>query len=175
MASRNLSDLQPEARELAQTFTRLAAEDGFTLLIYCTLRPFAEQAVLFRKGRALSAIRSRAEQLDAQYGRPDLAETLLNAPPQSSKNIVTWAGPGQSLHNYGMAFDGCPLLYGKPVWSPVDVRSTPDVDEGELWMQYGDLVRRAGLKWAGDWPKGKREYPHSQVPEFNWKDVISDT
>ena len=172
MSSRRLSDLQPEANALAFAFLSATGADNFDVLIYCTLRSDEEQARLFRKGRTLAQIQSRADELDERYGRPDLAAILIGVGPQSGHKIVTWAGPGQSAHNYGMAFDGCPLLSGKPVWSPVDIEATPDVDEGEMWMRYGDYARAVGLRWAGDWPKGKREYPHCQVPGFSWKDMI---
>jgi len=172
MASRNLNDLQPEAKSRALDLIQAAKAARFDMLIYCTLRPLDEQARLFRQGRSLSQIQARADALDETYTRPDLAAILIGVGPQPGHRIVTWAAPGQSLHNYGFAFDSAPLLYGKPVWSPVDIQATPDVDEGALWMEYGELVRQSGLRWAGDWPKGKREFPHAQVPGVSWKDLI---
>ena len=172
MASRNLDDLRPEVRVLADTFLGLADRAGLDVLVYCTLREFDEQARLYRQGRPLSKILDKAEELDRDYGRPDLAGVLMDVGPQSGRRIVTWAGPGQSLHNYGYALDGCPLYAGKPVWSPVDVEATPDVDEAELWMRYGTLAQEARLEWAGNWPKGKREYPHLQAPGVSWRDLI---
>ena len=172
MASRRLSDLQPEANARAHDLLQAAEAARFDVLIYCTLRPLEEQARLFRKGRSLSQIQARADELDRAFGRPDLAAVLIGVGPQDGTHIVTWAAPGQSLHNYGFAIDGAPLLYGKPVWSPIDIEATPDVDEGALWMEYGELMRQAGFRWAGDWPKGKREFPHGQVPDVHWKDLI---
>ncbi|HHJ11823.1 MAG TPA: hypothetical protein ENK00_01475 [Chromatiales bacterium] len=166
MASRKLTDLQPEARARAQDLLRAAEAADFDVLIYCTLRPLDEQARLFRQGRPLSEIQDKADQLDRQYGRPDLASLLMEVGPQYGTRIVTWAGPGQSLHNYGMALDAVPLQGGKPVWS------TDTIEDRALWMRYGELGVEAGFQWAGHWPERKREYPHMQMPDMRWRELI---
>lgn len=68
--------------------------------------------------------------------------------------IVTNARAGQSWHNYGLAFDVVPLRAGKPVWG------TTGADLA-LWRQVGEVGKRCGLEWAGEW-KRFREYPHFQ-------------
>lgn len=172
MASKSLNDLTPEMKARAQDFLALVYASNMDVLIYCTYRSDEEQARLFRQGRTLAAIQHKADELAHEYRRPDLAAVLMGVGPQSGHKLVTWAGPGQSLHGYRVAFDFCPIIDGKPVWSPVDIEATPDVDEGELWMKCGDLVRSAGLQWAGDWPKGKREFPHAQLPGVDWRKLI---
>jgi len=164
--SRKLSDLQAPFREQAIAFTRVCNEEGLQVLIYCTKRELEEQARLYRSGRSLAKIETKAASLGEKYHRPDLAQILLNAAPQKSKKIVTWSGPGQSLHNYAYAFDGCPIRDGKPVWG------TRKSDDLSLWMHYGDIANRLGLTWAGDWSKEKREFPHVQQPNVNWRDLI---
>lgn len=68
--------------------------------------------------------------------------------------IVTNARAGQSWHNYGMAFDVVPIRAGKPVWNTTGL-------DAYLWRQVGEIGKRCGLEWAGEW-KRFREYPHFQ-------------
>ena len=68
--------------------------------------------------------------------------------------VVTNARAGQSWHNYGLAFDVVPMRAGKPVWG------TTGADLA-LWRQVGEIGKRCGLEWAGEWRRF-REYPHFQ-------------
>ena len=83
----------------------------------------------------------------------------MSVGPQSGPH-VTNAAPGESLHNYGYAFDGVPMVCGKPEWDA----------ESELWQVYGDIAVDCGLIWAGNWKKFK-EYPHCQE-DYEWKDLL---
>ena len=165
MASRELNDLAPEIAARARQMLSLAEAEGLHVLIYCTLRDNAEQARLFRHGRTLAAIRIKADELRERWGRPDLAALLLSTPPQPGGRIVTNAGPGQSMHNYGLALDGVPMRAGKPVWDS----QTPE--DATLWAAYGRLGQEAGLEWAGTWTTFC-EFPHMQQPGAAWKDLI---
>ena len=158
MASRNIDDLQYNVRIKARNFLTLCEEAGLEVLIYCTARGMEEQSILYRQSRTLSEIKAKAKELSDVYGRSDLAKILMSVGPQSGPH-VTNAGPGQSLHNYGLAFDGVPMIHGKPIW---DVKSP-------LWQVYGDIAERAGLSWSGNW-KGFKEYPHCQ--DGRWQDLI---
>lgn len=164
--SRKISDLQYPFREKTMLFIHACNEAGLQVLIYCTKRTFKEQARLYRKGRSFQEIQNKAVELKTVYRRPDLAEILLSVGPQSGKNIVTWAGPGQSLHNYGQAFDGCPTEEGKPVWD------TKEPEHTALWLKYGEIAKSFDLIWAGDWSKEKREFPHVQQPGIQWQELI---
>ena len=161
MASRNLNDLQPHVREKAQLMLEASREVGFGLLIYCTLRDENEQARLYRRGRTLKQIQAKADELLTQWHRPDLATLLMEVGPQKGKRIVTNAGPGQSMHNYGLALDGCPTLEGKPIWD----------EDDPLWETYGEMGVTAGFEWAGHW-RSFKEFPHLQAPDINWRDLI---
>lgn len=94
MASRSLLDLRDDVRLMAVAMEKECAKVGIDLLIYCTWRSKAEQAVEYAKGRT--------------------------APGK----IVTNAKPGQSKHNAvnrrsepaSLAFDCVPIINGKAVW-----------------------------------------------------------
>lgn len=163
MASRSLYDLQISVRDSAQMMLSASQSSGFDFLIYCTKRTHREQAILYRNGRSLAEIQDKAKELETQWHRPDLASLLLMTPPQYGKSKLTNAGPGQSSHEYGFAFDGCPLLHGKPIWD----------DSDPLWQTYGELGMTSGLEWAGTW-RSFKEFPHLQDPHVNWRDLIKE-
>jgi hypothetical protein len=118
MGSRNIDDLQYPVRIKCRQFVELCKQEGLEVLIYCTARGLEEQSILYRKTRTLSTIKQKAKELADVWGRSDLAKILLGVGPQSGKlgRHITNAGPGQSLHNYGLAFDGCPIIHGKLLW-----------------------------------------------------------
>ena len=164
MASRSLADLDATTRLRAERFEVLTREAGLDVLIYCTLRSFEEQAILYRQSRPLSQIKKKSQELAVTYGRDDLARILMDAGPQSGPH-VTNAAPGESLHGYGKALDGVPMRAGKPVWG------TKAREDLILWKMYGELGQAAGLEWAGKWI-GFKEYPHLQAPDSSWRLLI---
>jgi hypothetical protein len=86
---------------------------------------------------------------------------------QNCKHIVNNAGPGQSEHNYRQAFDGVPLLGGKPVWG------SRQSDDLLLWNIYGEACEAEGLEWAGRWTSLK-EMPHAQAANADWRELIKE-
>jgi peptidoglycan L-alanyl-D-glutamate endopeptidase CwlK len=132
MASRRIEDLQPLLQVKARYHLNLCAAADIDLLIYCTLRTAAEQAELYARGRT-------------KPGR-----------------IVTYAKPGSSAHNFGLAYDCVPLRGGKAVWGAKGA----DLD---LWWHVGRIGKSLGLEWAGDWTKFK-EFPHFQIPQ--WRSFV---
>ena len=158
MASRNLEDLKKTMQRKANQFLGICALSDLDVLIYCTYRSPEEQARLYRQGRNIRTIKGKANQL--RELNPSLADLLMAVGPQHGPK-VTGAGPGQSLHQYGWAFDGVPLRDGKPAWAADD----------PLWQIYGECAEQAGLEWAGNW-RSFTEYPHCQMPGKNWRDLI---
>ena len=153
MASRKLEDLEEELKEKAIIVQRACNEaGGFDLLIYCTLRSLEEQARLFRQSRSRQEINLKIQKYHNR-GFTFLAEIIENVGPCYGDH-VTNAGPGESWHNFGQAFDAVPLIGGKPAWNYLKAKN--------YWDGYGEAVRLAGLYWAGDW-QSFREYPHSQL------------
>lgn len=152
MASRNLSDLKEEVRIKAEEVIRRCSEKGVDLLIYCTLRTLEEQSRLYRQSRKFSVITKKIDSLNRQ-GLNKIANILESVGPCSGP-YVTDAGPGESWHNYGEAFDAVPLIDGKAAWDVKQFRN--------IWNIYGESVEKSGLVWSGRW-KSFREMPHAQL------------
>ena len=71
---------------------------------------------------------------------------------------VTKADAGYSYHNYGLAFDFVPLINGKPDWGNLD-----------NFKKVGEIGKKLGLEWGGDW-KNFVDMPHFQyVLEYKGK------
>ena len=124
IASRLLSALNPIVAAKCEAHIAACKAEGIELLITCTFRDSEMQDHLYAQGRT-------------EPGK-----------------IVTNAKGGQSAHNYRLAYDIVPMLYGKPVWNTTG-------DDGKLWERVGELGEAQGLEWAGRW-KTFREYPHFQ-------------
>lgn len=144
--SRKLEDLHPDLEPIARAFLAECERQSIEVLITCTYRSVTEQAELYAQGRT----------------KPG--------------KVVTWAEPGESLHNRigpdgkpsAEAFDVVPLRNGKLIWGTsgngIDDDPTDDqTDDLELWQRVGQIGELLGLSWAGRWRKPKTEYPHFQV------------
>ena len=124
IASRKIDDLHPTVAKLCAAHMTACSQAGIELLITCTYRDNEEQARLYALGRT--------------------------APGKK----VTNAKPGQSMHNYRVAYDVVPMRHGKPVWGTAG-------EDGKLWAQVGALGQAAGLEWGGAWESFK-DLPHFQ-------------
>lgn len=157
-----MGDLTDKMRQQVLTMLDLAATNDLQLIVTCTFRSNEEQAKLYAMGRIRDQIENKIYELEEVYQRKDLADILRAATPAPSPGrVVTMAGPGQSMHQYGMAIDCVPLVAGKPMW-----------DDGHpSWKRYGDCCELAGLEWAGHWTRF-REFPHAQLRDVDWKTLI---
>lgn len=164
MASRDISLLQPEMIQRVRAFLAKAEAQQFPVLIYCTTRTAEDQARLWRQGRDIIEIQGGIERL-SEFNK-DLGMILRDVGPQKGKRIVTRAMPGQSPHNYGLAVDGCPMRHGRPVWG------TKNKADRKVWEQYMALAEEVSLESGGRWPSRKRDYPHIQMPDFRWRNLI---
>lgn len=103
------------------------------------LRTFAEQDALYAQGRYLPG------------------------------NVVTNAKGGQSLHNYGVAFDFCLITSGGTSW---DIHKDLDKDGVADWLEVVKVFRDAGWEWGGLW-KSIKDNPHLQKTfGQNWPDLL---
>ena len=70
--------------------------------------------------------------------------------------VLTYATPGESWHNYGLALDSC-FLGDDPYLSKLE-----PTESERLWNLYGKLCQDHGLIWGGSWKIPDR--PHCELP-----------
>jgi peptidoglycan L-alanyl-D-glutamate endopeptidase CwlK len=124
ISSRDINDLLPPVAERCRSLIAQCKDASIDLLITATYRDLESQERLYAQGRLLPG------------------------------QIVTWAGPGDSWHNWQRAFDVVPLRNGKPVWG---IRGL----DKELWVKVGAIGVSCGLEWGGNWDRHP-DYPHFQ-------------
>jgi peptidoglycan L-alanyl-D-glutamate endopeptidase CwlK len=148
--------LHPEFTKTVEKLLSLCEQNNFPITIYCGLRTFEEQAVLYGHGRT----RIQIEMAQVHYRNPETKERFLKACVSKPKEPrKTNAIPGKSFHNYGLAIDGAPLEADKSInWNVQNPK-------WEMWADFGEQV---GCESAARW-KDFKEYPHLQigVSDFN--------
>lgn len=116
--SRKIDDLHPYVAKLCKQFVAAAKKEGIDVLITSTYRDNESQADIYAQGRT-------------KAGR-----------------IVTYAKPGQSFHNYRLAFDFVPIVNGKAMWN--DARTFKRCRQiGESLGLSGLDFEMAHLQWTG--------------------------
>lgn len=102
------------------------------------------------------------------YRSNELQDKLFNQRPK-----VTNAKGGQSIHNYGLAFD-IVLLYdndGNGTFEEASWSMIKDFDKDSKadWMEVTNYFKSKGYEWGGDW-KSFKDNPHFQMDfGFDWK------
>ena len=116
--SRRIDDLNPYVAELCRKFIAACKDKGIDVLVTSTYRDEESQAAIYAQGRTVA-------------GR-----------------IVTHAKPGQSFHNYRLAFDFVPLVNGKANWNDIrTIRKCRAIGES-LGLQ-GLSFENLHLQWTG--------------------------
>lgn len=154
--SRRLDYLFPDFEERVREALSQAEQSGIDVLVYCTLRTIHEQAKLWRQSRTRAQIEDKIAKLQ-ERGLDFLANAIITVGPQygATGKHVTYAGPGESFHNYGLAFDGVVLVGGKPDWN---------MEHPAKWETWGTILEANGITWAGRWVRF-REFVHGQDGE----------
>ena len=88
--------------------------------------------------------------------------------------IVTNAKGGQSIHNYGLAFD-IVILYDKDNNGTFETAVFDNKDP--YFIKVKDYFISKGWEWGGDW-KNFKDYPHFQLKKpngqsYKWQDLYS--
>ena len=121
--SRKITDLHPKVAHLAKQFIAKCKEHKIDVIITSTYRSNKKQAELYAQGRTVPGKK------------------------------VTNAKPGNSYHNYRLAFDFCPIFNGKAQWN-----------DTATFTKCGEIAESLGLEWAGRWKKFK-ELAHLQYTQ----------
>lgn len=117
-----------------------------------TLRTFKEQADIYAIGRTVL--------FDAKGNR---------------LGKVTNAGPGESIHNYGLALDIVLLLDkdSNKTYESVSWETNVDYDKDGVadWMEVVNIFKRNGWEWGGDW-RSFTDLPHFQKDfGYSWRQL----
>ncbi|NTW22966.1 M15 family metallopeptidase [Candidatus Falkowbacteria bacterium] len=118
-----LDSLKPKVRRLALALMAECRRQGLSVVITQTLRTVEEQNRLYACGRTTPG------------------------------KVVTQVRGGFSFHNYGVAFDFCPVKAGKADWN--DLKS---------FDRIGAIGKSVGLEWGGSW-KWFKDRPHFQYTD----------
>jgi peptidoglycan L-alanyl-D-glutamate endopeptidase CwlK len=130
--SRKIEDLDSRIGLTAVAFLDACKAQGLPVILTHTRRTLEEQAQLYAQGRTVPGM------------------------------VVTRAKPGQSPHNYGLAFDVVFLDLSTP--NPSDI--TWDVPgRDDEWEAIGKIGESLGLAWGGRFSRPDR--PHFEHPD--WK------
>jgi len=124
MASRLLSDLNEPTRKRVELFVSKCADAGLDILVYCTLRPGAEQDALYAIGRS----------------KPG--------------KVVTNARAGESWHQFGCAADFVPLVAGKAQWGDKSLYAKAGIIAENCGLEWagrwnGSLKETAHIQYRG--------------------------
>lgn len=103
------------------------------------------------------------------YRSNELQNKLFNQRPK-----LTNAKGGQSIHNYGLAFD-IVLLYdndknGTFETASWDMIKDYDKDTKADFMEIVNYFKSKGWTWGGDW-KSFKDAPHFEVKGYKWQDL----
>ncbi|MCK5453657.1 MAG: M15 family metallopeptidase [Calditrichia bacterium] len=155
MASRKISDLVEELQQNADQVLIYCDQRGVDILIYCTYRSPQEQARLYRQSRTGAQIRKKVDSL-RNRGFAELAEILVQIGPQEGKlgAHVTFAGPGESWHNFRRAFDAVPLVGGKAMWEKSIPIGRYTVQQSEIPVWNGQEIGQNSRNFPmPSWPR----------------------
>ena len=128
-----LQQLHPAVRERFEAFIdEVETTLNVTIRMEPPLRTFAEQQALWEQGRT----------------KPG--------------KVVTWAPPGSSYHNYGLAADLVP-------WK----MDHTDLDWNYDFKKWKPLADEYQLVWGGDFSKNKYDPDHFQYTAgLSWQDLL---
>ncbi len=126
ITERRINKLHPMIRDKVRAFIAAAQDQDIFLRITSGLRTWGEQQKLYDQGRT--------------------AESKEKKEP-----IVTQTKPGQSFHNYGLAFDVVEIKDGTALW------------DNPNWAKIGALGKTFGFEWGGEW-SGFQDLPHFEYP-----------
>lgn len=118
--SRDIKELHPIVSKMCLSFIDKCKSEGIDVIITSTYRDFESQQSLYNQGRTTPGKK------------------------------VTNAKPGQSFHNFRVAFDFVPIVNGKAQWNDLS-----------LFKRCGEIAKSCGLEWAGEW-KTFKEFAHCQ-------------
>lgn len=143
--SRLISDLNPDVRWLCNSHFENCRKENITILVYNTKRTMQEQALLFASGRKIEELPILVAELIPEKINSWKKNGFIFAPGSVVTNTM------ESNHLSGNAYDCVPEVDGEAIW-----------DNDELWNKIGNIGKKLGLTWGGDW-KDFPDKPHFEL------------
>ncbi|UZO79741.1 M15 family metallopeptidase [Aquimarina sp. ERC-38] len=129
-SNRRIQTLHPAIRQYVVNFINHMEENfNITLRVTSALRTWEEQEKLY---------------LQDKDGIDNNGNGLID----EREEDVTNAKPGESYHNYGLAFDVVEIKNGKPLW------------KNPNWGLIGKEGKKFLFTWGGDWKRADRPHFH---------------
>jgi peptidoglycan L-alanyl-D-glutamate endopeptidase CwlK len=127
--SRKIEDLHPVVQDLCNKFIAKCADAGIKVIITSTYRDNESQTQLYNQGRTTPG------------------------------KIVTKAKAGQSMHNYRLAFDFCPMIEDTCAWT-----------DTLLFIKCANIGKSLGLESGMDFSNPDK--PHLQYTKgLTWQEL----
>jgi len=123
LKSNKIADLHPAIRRKVELFLKDAKAAGYNLVLAETLRSYELQQAYYNQGRTTPG------------------------------DIITDAKPGESYHNFGLAFDVAPIVNG---------RLNYDIN----WQPLVSLAKQYGFTWGGTFRRVDK-------PHFEYRPKVS--
>lgn len=130
---------------------------------------YLNQVVPILKGSAYCRLAYTLRTFDEQNALYAQGRTKLFDANGKKLGIVTKAKGGQSIHNYGLAFDIVLIDGSSASW---DTAKDFDGDGVSDWMEVINVFKKNGYSWGGDWESFK-DYPHlEKVFDYSWEEML---
>lgn len=133
----HLATLHPVFRAYVAQLLATCEARGCPFRVTQSLRSMEAQGAIYMQGRHPLAV---VNAFRVSIGFPPIKE--------AENRTVTWAPPGYSVHNFGLAADVC-YATGQPY---------SEKDRLITWDEFGNLAEACELTWGGRWKKPDR--PH---------------
>ena len=145
----NIEELRPKTKALCKLLIEKCKEQGIDIIITQTLRSIELQNAYYSQGReSLANVNSKRKAVG------------LEPIKESENKIITKAKGGTSPHNYGLAFDVCPVKNGVAQWN--------DLNTFKKIGKISESINVEGytLEWGGTF-KTILDLPHYQMKNWN--------
>ena len=133
ITKKKINELHPAIRSKAIELVNRAEKQGIKLRIYDALRSYENQQKLFNY---------------PTDGIDNNNDGIID----NASEKVTNAKPGESFHNFALAFDTVEIKDGKALW------------KNPKWERIGEIGESLGLEWGGRWKF--KDLPHFQIMNF---------
>ena len=134
-----------------------------------TLHPIIREEVRELVTLANTKLKGNAQLRMTQAYRTFQEQNALYAIGRTKKGKkVTNASGGQSIHNYGLAFDFCLIIDGNKVsW---DINEDYDADGTSDWEEVIKVFTEKGYESGGIWTF--KDWPHIEKKGYSWRTLL---